>query len=113
MGPSPFSDRGAEHTEQMATGLRPPSTQSWRRRNAFVIAAVGIVIAGSLVFVVAPTTVPAYGWTAYTPLSSGPDYSRTSYLTDQHLVGAALAVLGLIALAGAVGFRLGLRRRTV
>ncbi len=95
----------------MATGVRPPNTRSWWRRNALVVAALVIVIAGSLVFLVAPTTVTVYGWTAYTPLSSGPDYSRTSYLTDQHIVGAALAVLGLITLAGAVGFRLGLRRR--
>ena len=97
----------------MATGLRPPSTRSWWRRNALVIAALFIVIAGSLVLLLAPTTVPAYGWTAYTPLSSGPDYSTTSFLTNQHILGASLAVLGLITLAGAVGFRLGLGRRRV
>ncbi len=93
----------------MAIGVRRPGTRSWWRRNALIVAALAFVVAGAAVFLLAPTTVPVYGWTAYTPLSSGPDYSRTSYLTAQHVVGAGIAVLGLITLAGAVGFRLGSR----
>lgn len=78
------------------------------------VTAVILVAAGAAVFLLAPTTVPAFGWTAYTPLTSGPDfadYARRSYLTGQHLTGAGIAVLGFIMLAGAVGFRLGSRRR--
>ena len=34
-----------------------------------------LVAAGAAVFLLAPTTVPAFGWTAYTPLTSGPDFA--------------------------------------
>lgn len=85
--------------------------RSWWKRNALVVAGLVAILVGSVVFLLAPTTVPAFGWTAYTPLSSSPDYSRSTYFTDQHLVGAVLAVLGLIIFAGAVGFRLGSTRR--
>lgn len=95
----------------MAIRVWPPRTRQWWQRNALSVAALVVVGAGSTVFLVAARAVRAYGWTAYTPLTSGPDYSRTSYLTGQHIVGAALVGLGLIMLAGAVGFRLGTRRR--
>lgn len=98
----------------MATRVGPPITRSWWYRNGLVVAALVIVVVGAAIFLLAPTTVPLYGWTAYTPLSSGTDYAdyaRKSYLTEQHLVGAGIAVLGFITLAGAVGFRLGSRRR--
>lgn len=89
--------------------------QSWWRRNAVTVAALVIMATGAAVFVFAPTAVTTYGWTAYTPLTSGPDYAdfaRKSYLTAQHLLGAGIAMLGLITLAGAVGYRLGARRRS-
>lgn len=95
----------------MAIGIRPPKTRSWWRRNAVTVAALVLVVAGAAIFVLAPTAVHSYGWTAYTPLTSGPDFARTSYLTERHLIGAGIAVLGFIMLAGAVGFRLGSRRR--
>lgn len=88
--------------------------RSWWYRNGVIVAALVIVVVGSAIFLLAPTTVPLYGWTVYTPLSSGPDFvdfARKSYLTEQHLVGAGIAVVGFITLAGAVGFRLGSRRR--
>lgn len=98
----------------MAIAVRPPSARSWWRRNAVTVAALVLVVAGAGVFVLAPTAVTDFGWTAYTPLTSGSDFAdfaRKSYLTEQHLVGAGIAVLGFILLAGAVGFRLGSRRR--
>ncbi|AZI57515.1 hypothetical protein EH165_04405 [Nakamurella antarctica] len=90
---------------------RSTSMWSWWKRNALVLAALVTVLVGSVVFLLAPTTVPAFGWTAYTPLSSSPDYSTPTYFTDGHLVGISLAVLGLIMLAGAIGFRVGSTRR--
>ncbi len=82
----------------------------WWRRNGVTVVAGAVFVAGVVVFLLAPTTVPVYGWTAFTPLSPGNDFLRTSYLTPQHLIGAAIAAFGLIVLAGAVGFRLGRRR---
>lgn len=99
----------------MTTGVRSPRTRSWWHQNAVAVAALVFIAAGAAVLLLAPTTVPAFGWTAYTPLSSGSDfadYARKSYLTEQHLIGAGIAVLGLIMLAGAVGYRVGSRRRT-
>ena len=99
----------------MTTSVGRPGTRSWWRRNGLTAAALVLVVAGAVVFVLAPTAVPAYGWTAYTPLSTGSDfadYARKSYVTGLHLVGAGIAVLGFVLLAGAVGFRLGSRRRS-
>lgn len=75
----------------MASAVRPTNTQSWWYRNGVIVGALVIVVVGTVVFMLAPTAVPLYGWTAYTPLSSSPDfadYARKSYLTEQHLVGA-------------------------
>jgi heme/copper-type cytochrome/quinol oxidase subunit 1 len=90
-------------------GAASPGTLWWRR-NGVVLVAAALLVVGAVVFLLAPTTVPVYGWTAYAPLSPGVDFLRTSYLTPQHIVGAALVVLGLVLMAGAVGFRLGRRR---
>ncbi len=71
-----------------------------------IVVASVLIGAGAVVFLLAPTKVPFYGWTAYTPLTSGPEYARTSYTTGQHLLGAAITAVGLIALAAAIGGRL-------
>jgi heme/copper-type cytochrome/quinol oxidase subunit 1 len=89
-----------------------PGSDSWWRRYLVLVVGVVMVVAGGAVLLLAPTAVPVYGWTAYTPLSSGTDYSRTSYLTQQHLIGALVVVVGLIVVAAAIGFRLGARRRS-
>ncbi|AZI57931.1 hypothetical protein EH165_07040 [Nakamurella antarctica] len=95
----------------MAFQDRSKSMRSWWKRNGLVVAASITVVVGSVVYLLAPTPLPTFVWTAYAPLSSNPDYSQPTYFTDQHLIGAVLAVLGLIMLAGAVGFRLGLTKR--
>lgn len=86
-------------------------TRSWRRRNALIVVAAVTVVAGTAIFLLAPKAVAVHGWTAYTPLSPGNDFTRTSYVTNQHILGVAIAVLGLITLEGAVGFQLGRRPR--
>ena len=78
-----------------------------------------LLVAGIALFWLA-NTMPS-GWTAYAPLEPGDpgpyvsglgvtfDDGGTVLWTGQHLLGAALAVLGLLVLTGAGGWALGRR----
>lgn len=83
-----------------------------------------LVVAGVVVFAVANGSgAPQdFGWTAYAPLSATRDYASRLTLTfsdrwtvlwnGEHLLGAALVVLGLLTSAAVGGWLLGRRSGT-
>ncbi|VXB43764.1 hypothetical protein [Nocardioides sp. AX2bis] len=81
-----------------------------------------VLVVGGVVLGLANQPGPAdFGWFAYTPLSEDPDWTMgwgdspldgsVVIVSWWQLAGAALAAIGLLVVAAAVGFRLG-RRRT-
>ena len=95
-----------------------------RRAAPWLVGGLGaaLVLAGVLVFAAANRGPVDFGWASYAPLQE----TQTAYLsavtfsegtvvwTGQHLLGAALLVLGLLLLTGVGGWLLGRRagRRT-
>ena len=90
-----------------------------RRALPWLIAGSGAVLveAGIAVFATAGHGPADFGWSAYAPLEpiQGPAAtytfvdSATVLWTGQHLLGAGLLVLGLLALVGVGGWLLGRR----
>jgi heme/copper-type cytochrome/quinol oxidase subunit 1 len=90
-----------------------------RRAVPWLVTGCGAVllVAGVLVFAAANRGPAAFGWSSYTPLQE----TQTAYLnavtfsdgtvlwTGQHLLGAVLAVLGLLVLTGSAAWLLGRR----
>ena len=72
------------------------------------VLAVGVVLtlAGAVLMLTQPVS---FGWTAYAPLSS--NTFAPPWLSPGMIAGLVLLILGLVAIAGWVGFRLG-RSRT-
>ena len=92
-----------------------------RRAAPWLLLALGtaLAVAGVAVFWVTNLAPGAgAGWSAYAPLEPGdppPDLGSTAggwavTWTAGHAIGAALAVLGLLVLAGTAGWLLGRRR---
>lgn len=87
----------------------------------FLWLALGLLLVGAGVAVALTADPPGsqdFGWFAYTPLqeSPGPDWTmtwddgtRALIVTPGHLVGAGVAVLGVLVLATDVAYRLGRR----
>lgn len=73
------------------------------RKYGLVLAGLVLVIVGAILLLT-PTTV-GFGWTAYAPLSSSTFFP--TWPTASTLAGLALLILGLVTIAGWVGFRIG------
>jgi heme/copper-type cytochrome/quinol oxidase subunit 1 len=91
-----------------------------RRALPWLVAALGVVLVvlGVLVFAAANAAPPDFGWSAYAPLEETTTAYRSAITfagpgtvlwTRGHVVGAGLAVLGALVLAGVGGWALGLR----
>jgi heme/copper-type cytochrome/quinol oxidase subunit 1 len=90
-----------------------------RRAVPWLVAGFGgvLVVAGALVFAAANRGPANFGWSSYSPLQE----TQTAYLsavtfsdgtvlwTGRHLLGAGLAVLGLLVLTGTAAWLLGRR----
>ncbi|MDE9367352.1 hypothetical protein PZ938_17165 [Luteipulveratus sp. YIM 133132] len=74
------------------------------RFGTVVLTGVLALVAGVVMAVRERTT--SFGWFAYSP-SDGDDLPR--FVTDQQLAAVAVAVTGLLLLAGCVGYLLALR----
>lgn len=71
-----------------------------------------LAVTGALVILLAPQASASFGWFAYQPLSDAVFVpGGFIVLTQAAIVGAVLAIVGLIGLAAVVGFALGRRRR--
>jgi heme/copper-type cytochrome/quinol oxidase subunit 1 len=92
------------------------------RRHLWWVLGLVLVCGGLAVALSAQAGPDDFGWFAYTPLSDDPDWQMgwrgpmsngsALILSRWQLAGAAGAALGLMVLAGGVGFRLGRRRTT-
>ena len=90
-----------------------------RRAIPWLVTGCGVVlvVAGVLVFAAANRGPVEFGWASYAPLQetqsaylSAITYSDGTVLwTGQHLLGAGLAVLGLLLLTGRAAWLLGRR----
>jgi heme/copper-type cytochrome/quinol oxidase subunit 1 len=90
-----------------------------RRAVPWLVAGFGavLVIAGVLVFAAANRGPADFGWSSYAPLqetdsaylSSVTFSAGTVAWTGEHLLGAALAVVGLLVLTGTAAWLLGRR----
>ncbi|MGF9754000.1 hypothetical protein AAII07_02265 [Microvirga sp. 0TCS3.31] len=89
-------------------------------RHLWWVLGLVLVCGGVAVLLSARPGPEDFGWFAYTPPSDDPDWhmSWRSPMTDGsavilsrwQLAGSAVVALGLMTIAGAVGFRLGRRR---
>jgi hypothetical protein len=91
-----------------------------RRAVPWLVSGLGAVLvaAGAAVFAAANRGGADFGWSSYAPLEQTRSAYRSAIIfsdgttvlwTGQHLLGAGLVVLGLLALAGVVGWLLGRR----
>jgi heme/copper-type cytochrome/quinol oxidase subunit 1 len=90
------------------------------RRHLWWVLGLVLVCGGAVVALSAQAGPDDFGWFAYTPLSDDPDWhmgwsdimSNGSALivTRGQVAGIAAVALGLVVIAGGVGFRLGQRR---
>lgn len=80
--------------------------RAWAGRGPLLLGALGalIVVTGLVVMLTAPQE---FGWFAYQPLP--PEQPLRHVVTAQSARGMALAVLGLVLLSLAVGYRFGLK----
>lgn len=89
-------------------------------RHLWWVLGLALVFGGVAVVLSSRTSSSDFGWFAYTPLSDDPDgqmgwgdslWSGSAVVVSRwQLVGGAGAALGLLVLAGGIGFRLGRRR---
>ncbi len=77
-----------------------------RKYGVLALGAV-LTVAGAVLIFTQPVS---FGWTAYAPLSS--NTFAPPWPTPGTIAGSVLLILGLVAIAGWVGFRLG-RFRTL
>ncbi len=77
-------------------------------RRSILVAVVGLVllVGGGAVALVRPVS---FGWTSYTPLTE-PSTPGVIVLDGPNVLALLVAVVGLVLVAGAVGFRLAARR---
>jgi heme/copper-type cytochrome/quinol oxidase subunit 1 len=90
-----------------------------RRAVPWLVAGLGagLVVAGVLVFAAANRASADFGWRSYSPLQETQTTSLTAVTfsdgtvlwTGQHLLGAGLAVLGLLVLTSVAAWLLGPR----
>jgi heme/copper-type cytochrome/quinol oxidase subunit 1 len=73
------------------------------RRFGILIIGILLVISGVVVNRITPP-VASFGWTAYAPLTS------ETYVPGFPRIASVLVVLGLVLIAGWIGFRIGRRR---
>ncbi len=83
-----------------------PSRRAGHFTLALAIAAVGLVALGVILWSSAPAE---FGWFSYGPVDEG-FLSQLVFMPGRRWVALAAIVSGLMVLAGAVGFRLGLER---
>lgn len=78
-----------------------------RRSRLAAVAAVGLVVLVTCTVLAVHAHTTAFGWFAYAPLSEQSRLPRV--VSDRELVAWAGAVLGLVLLAGCLGYALGSR----
>ena len=88
-------------------------------RHLWWVLGLALVCGGAALMLSAQAGPDDFGWFAYTPPSNDPDWhmSWRGPMTDGsalivsrwQLAGSAIATLGLVTIAGGVGFRLGRR----
>ena len=88
-------------------------TLVWLKRSGLQWAGVILFVVGLILFVTARGEVTAFGWTAYTPLDQSAPGWPVAYLSARRVIGLGVGIAGLILVAGAIGFRLGVRRAAV
>ncbi|MBT2503455.1 cbb3-type cytochrome c oxidase subunit I [Curtobacterium sp. ISL-83] len=76
-------------------------------------AALAVMVVGIVILAVAASRPVSSGWFAYAPLS-GTTFTAAGVhvLSTASLVGAGVVVVGLLLLAGWLGYRQGARRRS-
>ncbi|WP_224274121.1 hypothetical protein [Nocardioides lacusdianchii] len=89
------------------------------RRHLWWVLGLVLVCGGVVVMLSAQAGPDDFGWFAYTPLSDDPDWhmgwsdpisSGSALIVSRwQVAGAAAVALGLVVIAGGVGFRLGQR----
>lgn len=85
----------------------------WIRANRVFSAGLGLAVVGLVLLLIAALSVPpppqSFGWFAYAPAAINPVFATGP--TAGEIFGTSLAGVGLILIAGALGYLRG-RRRT-
>jgi len=88
---------------------------AYLRRNAVLLLGFGLLLVGLGLFVAAarePSSPADFGWFAYTPLNPGVGLGGDFVVVPRlHLIAGLVVGLGLLLMAGGVGYRLGRRQR--
>lgn len=80
------------------------------RRNLWAVVGVGLLILGIGLFLTSASATD-FGWFAYTPLDNQVRFSSSVVVLSRgRLIGWLIVVLGLIVMAGGIGYRAGQRR---
>ena len=80
------------------------------RRNLWAVVGGGLLILGIGLFVTSASPTD-FGWFAYTPHDSHVRFpSDVVIMSRGRLIGWSIVVLGLIVMAGGIGYRAGQRR---
>lgn len=82
----------------------------WIRANRLVTAGLGLAVVGLVLIVIAQATAPpaTFGWFAYAPSTIHPVF--TTGPTAGEIFGTSLGAVGLVLIAGALGYLRGRRR---
>lgn len=73
-------------------------------------ASVGVALVGAIAMLAAaPAEVSTFGWSAYQPLADATFAPGTIVVTMMTVVGGLLLAVGLVGLAGVIGFVWGRR----
>lgn len=84
----------------------------WIRANRLFTAGLGIAVVGLVLILVAAVSAPpptqSFGWFAYAPTAINPVF--TTGPTAGEIFGSSLAGVGLVLIAGALGYLRGRRR---
>ncbi|MET1052584.1 MAG: hypothetical protein ABWX65_08100 [Mycetocola sp.] len=89
----------------------PVERAGWVRRHAVLLAGALLAVGGSIAVVV--TSAPAqatFGWVAYASLEDAVLIASSPVWQKPVFVGIVVAVVGLIVIAAALGYRAGVRR---
>lgn len=80
------------------------------RRKLWAVLGVGLSILGIGLFLTSAISTD-FGWFAYTPLDNQVRFSSNFVIMSRsQVIGWLIVVLGLIVLAGGIGYRAGQRR---